>query len=58
MIICLNNRKLNFTSEYQFVYPIPEGSELIVAALFRDGVIRENQFACWLINLIINKLTK
>lgn len=31
----------------QFVYPNPPagGSELIISAPFRDGVIRENQFA-------------
>ena len=45
------------TSEYQFVYPDPKGSELIVSAPFRAGVIRENQFANWVnkrifINLI------
>jgi hypothetical protein len=36
-----------FCSEYQFVYPGPPvgGSELIVSAPFRTGVIRENQFA-------------
>ena len=30
--------------EYQFVYPIPKGNELIFSAPFRDGVFRENQF--------------
>ena len=30
--------------ENQFVYPFPEGSELIFPAPFRDGVNRENQF--------------
>lgn len=30
--------------EYQFVYPDPKGSELIVSAPFRDGVLRENLF--------------
>jgi len=29
-------------SEYQFVYPDPKGSELIVPAPFRVGVFREN----------------
>ena len=31
--------------EYQFVYPGPKGSELIVPAPFRAGVNRDNQFA-------------
>ena len=34
-----------FRFENQFVYPDPKGSELIVPAPFRAGVIRENQFA-------------
>ncbi len=29
----------------QFVYPNPEGSGLIVLAPFREGVIKDNQFA-------------
>jgi len=36
-----------FRFENQFVYPDPKGSELIVPAPFRAGVIRENQFAEW-----------
>jgi len=43
MTICLSS--CFFYSEYQFVYPDPEGSELIVTAPFRVGVNRENQFA-------------
>jgi len=39
-------------SEYQFVYPDPKGSELIVPAPFRVGVFRENQFADWVDNRI------
>jgi len=41
-----------FYLENQFVYPDSKGSELIVPAPFRDGVIRENQFGEW-----VNKRT-
>jgi hypothetical protein len=34
-----------FIPEYQFVYPDPKGSELIVSAPFWAGVFRDNQFA-------------
>lgn len=34
-------------SEYQFVYPSPKGSELIVSAPLGVGVVRDNQFAYW-----------
>jgi len=37
--------KENVCFEYQFVYPTPKGSELIVTAPFRDWVFRDNQFA-------------
>jgi hypothetical protein len=43
-------------SEYQFVYPDPKGSELIVPAPFRVGVFRENQFADWVDNRISIKV--
>ena len=39
-----------FCSEYQFVYPAPKGSELIISAPFRGGVFRDNQFADWVYN--------
>ena len=38
-------RILILSSNNQFVYPSPKGSELIFRAPFRDGVFTENQFA-------------
>ena len=38
-------RILILSSNNQFVYPDPKGSELIFRAPFRDGVFTENQFA-------------
>ena len=38
---------LKLLTEYQFVYPTPKGSELIIPAPFRDGVVRDNEFAYW-----------
>jgi hypothetical protein len=52
MIIFIYTNKLVILPEYprltigqEFIYPAPEGSELIVPAPFRDGVNRDNQFA-------------
>ena len=40
MFIC----KIKYDVRNQFVYPVPEGSELIVLVPFRDRVIKDNQF--------------
>jgi len=46
MQICSYTNILIVLSEYQFVYPDPKGSELIVpaSANWRIGVNRDNQF--------------
>jgi hypothetical protein len=41
----MNIYEIKSTVENQFLHPDPKGSELIFPAPFRDGVIRENQFA-------------
>ncbi len=38
----------------KFVYPVPKGSELIILAPFRAGVIRDNKFAGQVIIRIFN----
>lgn len=35
-------------TDNQFVYPIPKGSELIIAAPFKAGKFRNNQFTFWI----------
>jgi hypothetical protein len=41
------NQFLIIFRDNQFVHPDPKGSELIIPAPFRVGVIRNNQFAVW-----------
>ena len=46
--------KAKYNDHNQFVYPIPEGSELIVLVPFRGRVIKDNQFA----DKVIIRITK
>ncbi len=45
MTIRLHTHLFTIYPKYQFVYPSPKGSELIVPASLRAGVNEENKFA-------------